>query len=622
MKVNENALLKISAVVCFSLISLALILIERNPSRGYELSIYTAPSPLIWVLLAGAIVGGVTIVVHQVFKKDKEGGNWWRIGLLLILLSSLIIVLLPALKGYAFSDRGDQLNHVGMARDILQSGSFSDNIYPITHSLLAEFCLISNIPLTYAIDFVGPLFYLMFVMSIYLLSREILPRQAAILATVSSTVLFAYYYIEVFPMGFAFMTFPFILFLYFRWSRQRSPAFGILLISLIALMAYFHLAAAFVLGLVLLVMELCKLLLSRKFIAKRILGEFSRRSPLQISLGLPFIAFATVTLWAWNHFEIWQSTVLNIERWFHGELLKTNMWQRSSEAFGALQLEFGNQVELFIRLYGHILIYCVLCLFVAIMLVRNKTSLSSRAKRNTLLLSFVFLLIALVALLDYERPLTMLTPGRLLWLLVALSPPLVGLALYQISGVAHQGRKTAKSLHSKILRAKPMRGLLMALILTFCSLIGVFGVYGSPFTHLPNTQVTHMESDGYAWLLDHGNQGIKVVTVMTTLSTLHDAIYGARLTTDWEDEDFIDHFNYPSSEYYGESFETDKYQCLSKYSKLLYTELWPAARFTWEDFARLEEDPSVSRLYANGEMNVYYVRSWPSAGMGHPMGPQ
>lgn len=57
---------KIVVTICFILTSLSLILIERTPARGYEISIYSS-NPLIWMLLIASTGGAIFLLVYEAF---------------------------------------------------------------------------------------------------------------------------------------------------------------------------------------------------------------------------------------------------------------------------------------------------------------------------------------------------------------------------------------------------------------------------------------------------------------------------------------------------------------------------------------------------------------------------
>jgi len=615
MKNVENLILKMSSIVLFLFILAALVLIGRNPISGYELSVYEAISPLTWAFLITAIIGGIAITVHQAHKADGERGSWWKVGLSLILLSNLIIIMLPFLRGYVFSDYGDHLSHLGTINNIIQTGNLPAGlVYPITHNLISEFFLISNISTIDLMHTTSPIFYLLFVFSTYFLSKEILHQRAAILATVSSTVLFCYYYVEIFPMGFAFITFPIIFLLYFKAVKRDSISLRSLLIILVVLMAFFHPVASFMLTLALVVMELSRFLYNRMSITKSQPDASSPTLMQRISMSLPLISFIVLMLWVWNNFWVWESSVAGTFRWFHGELLQTPMMEQATEAFttliARLNLQFPDLLEFSVRLYGHIFIYLVLSLIAIFLLVRNRTSLSLTSRRSIFSYSCLFLVAVLIQLVDYVRPVTILSSGRIIYLVIALFPPLVGLALYQISGIEPKGVEATQNFRPRSGKSKFARGIVVISIITLCSLIGIFRVYNSPLIYLPNSGVTYMEVTGKSWLLNYANPEIQLTGVKApALHRFRDALLGLQAPYPKWDRYVDPHFNYEQYQGLGESFVTDRYLHLNECDKLCYTELWPeAGTFTWDDFARLERDSSVNKLYTNGETEIWYVR--------------
>jgi hypothetical protein len=622
MKADSNIAVKIVSTILFLLIITAIILIAQNPAEGYELSVYNAVPFLAWILLITAISGGIGIIVYQT-SRGKEEEKWWQVGLLLILLSNLVIVLLPYLRGYAFSDYGDHLSHLGSVKGILQAGSFSaDNVYPATHILISQLSSLLNISPERMMNFAGPLFYLLFVLFTYLLSREILPKPAAMLATAASTVLFCYYYIEVFPMGFAFMTFPLVLYLYLKYWKGKS-VFGIPLIILIVLMAFFHPVASLTLTIALLIMEASKPLFDRLYIGKRQRAHFSPSWIQQISLNPPLISFIILMLWIWQHYRVWDSTVLSVVSWFRAELLVKPMTERAKEAFETLGLGGIGQLELFIKMYGHHFIYLLLSLIAGIIIARKKLPLVNKDTMGIFLLYCFFMAAVALLLVDYVRPLTSLTSGRMIWLVTALFPPLVGLALFKIGGMEAKGNieSTKEPLH-EFSRGKPAKAVGVGLVIAICSLIGIFSIYPSPFTLRPNPAVSYAHMAGENWLLEQGDPSVKAVGLGTgPLYRFADALWGTQERNypheDIEDmsEGVGDHFSYDQYETLGESFAGDRYMMSrQEFIEIVYTDLYPQiGRFTEDDFAKLEGDFSVDKLYNNGELQVWYVRGQASA---------
>ncbi len=616
---NANTALKAISVVFFLFILAAVILIAQNPATGYEQSIYSATSPLIWALLIIAIAGGTGIVVYQAAEGGTEKGYWWQIGLLLILLGSLIIILLPTLRGYAFIGRGDHLVYLGQVQDIVQTGSIiPGDIHPVAATMISEFCIILNISPADIMPFFGPLFYLLFVVFTFLLCQEILPKTAAILATAASCTVIAGSYIHVFAMGMAFITFPLVFYLYFKYQKRRSFSCAILVVGLIILMTFFHPLPSLILTIALLIMELSKFLYGKWYTGG---NNYASPSPAwwqRMSLMLPAISLFANMLWIWNHWAIWEYRVSTVAGWFYGIFFQVPVTQTALESFTALGLGPLAVLDVFIRLYGHIFVYAVLSLIAVLIVIRNRTaSTEDKDRRGLFLYSCFFLFAAVLCLIDYVKPLTTLSSGRAIYLIVVLFPPLVGLTLYRIIRKSSRNRRLTEKSHV----SKLAWSLAVGVLIVGCFLIGILGTYRSPLIHQPTLHVTHMELAGMNWLVQQGDPELGVTGPKYTpkprafACALGGFSWGWQATNypKWGGIDAADHFNYTRYQTLGESSAADSYMPLGDYITKLYTELWKPEKypgmpeFNQEDFTRLKSDPSLDLLYTNGDINIWYV---------------
>lgn len=599
--------LKIISIVLFSFISIAIILIAKNTVTRYELSIYTSMPSSFWILLTTIIMGGIGIVIYQI--KEKNG---WQIGLLLVLLGNLIIVLLPYLRGYIFPCSGDHLTHLGYVKDILQTGKFSlSNVYPVTHILIAQLSFIFDISPEIIINFAGPLFYLLLILFIYNLSNEIFVKPVSILATITSTVLFSYYYNQVFPMGFAFITFSLVFHLYYKYLKIRKVSLGILLIIMVVLLAFFHPVASFLLTVALLMMEFSKLLANKFYIKEGI--NIAASWTQQISLALPLISFIVLMLWVWKNYSVWNSSVRSVVSWFRLELLVKPMTEIAAESFDKLGLGIWGILELFVRIYGHYFIYTLLSTTAIIMLVRRKLKLTNINLYIIALYSLWFCVVTFVCFIDFVKPLTTLSSGRIMHLMPVLFPPLVGLTLYEILESKHDKGGSTSDLQWRLRNNSSWRSAVVWLIISFCSIIGIFALYPSPYIYQAYWGVDYAEFMGGRWLVEEGNPNSKALSLGTApLYRYAHALLGTlRKNYPQQDEKEVvpDHFNYGQYATLGESFKGNRYMMSrEKFIEIVYTELWDKlGRFNRNDFARLELDPSVDKLYSNEEMEVWYI---------------
>jgi hypothetical protein len=586
--------------------------IAQNPIERYEPCIYSAIPDIIWILLLLPILGGIVIVVSQAAVSDENGKRyWWQIGLLMILMSNLVVVLLPYLRGYMFACTGDHLSHIGYVIDILQTGTkTSTNVYPITHIITSQLSSISGIPVYTMINFIGPLFYLSFVLFSYLLSREILPKTASIFASLASTILYCYYYNQVFPLGFGFIIIILFLYIYFKHCICVSSNVAIILIISGILIVFFHPVTAFLLIIALLVMESGKPIFDRVCHTGR--GETS-----PISLILPLLLFAAFLLWIWEHFWVWRCSVKSLTAWLHTEFLVEPMTEKATEAFDLLGLDILGQLELFIKMFGHYFIYVGLSLIAIIAIAKRCLSSSNRNCRELFLYSIFFLPVMGLWITDYVKPLTTLSSGRIIFLVTALFPPLVGLALYKIGGMEQKGIQKDKVDDSSSYMCKNLRSLIIILIITVCFTIGTFSLYPSPLTLRTNWAVSYGMEGGQEWLLEKGDSGVTVLSLGYTPTYRYaHALWGYGISeekaypVEKRHEKVPDHFNYHLGyAMFSESFDGDRYQITREdYILYLFTELYTEmARYSKEDFSRLNIDPSVHKLYTNNESQVYYV---------------
>jgi len=253
---KNNKVLKIISSLCFILIILALTLINNEPTEGYEISIYTAVSPLVWVFLICSIVGGISITVGQTFPKESTQSNWWLVGFVIIMANYIIIFLLPILKGYAFYGTGDPLAHVGYIKDICQTGYINrDNFYPAAHIIVAITTIISDVPYLAIIKFFPAVFSFLYFLFIFFLCKDLMRVEKKVAITVVSCYipLILGYHTLFTPNGLALLLLPLILHLYFSKTTEKSFEYTILLVLFLLALPFFHILVAFFLTFVFIV---------------------------------------------------------------------------------------------------------------------------------------------------------------------------------------------------------------------------------------------------------------------------------------------------------------------------------------------------------------------------------
>lgn len=128
--VGDSRVRRVLLLLGFVALAGAIRLAHASPADGYELSLYRATPPSVWLLLAFSAAVSFTVVAYSV------EGPAWPLAALLGGLVVLTVVGLPLIRGYHFYGLADALNHLGFARKIASGHrSFSSYIYPGAHTI-------------------------------------------------------------------------------------------------------------------------------------------------------------------------------------------------------------------------------------------------------------------------------------------------------------------------------------------------------------------------------------------------------------------------------------------------------------------------------------------------------
>ncbi|RXG33521.1 hypothetical protein [Methanohalophilus sp. WG1-DM] len=605
---NKSLFLKVHLILCFLLLSFLYVQITSKSVPGYEFSIYlTDISPFFWVFFSILIISGLFIIVSSIVGIKEN--NWWKYGILLIVLSNLLVILIYFLRGYPFPAGGDHLTHVGIVKDILHNNTIPINlIYPTIHILITEIILMLNTSTSTICYFIGPIFYLLFILYTYLLSKYLLPFSAAVLATTASTILYCYYYIQIFPMGSAFITFPLIFYLYFKRLNGNFININICLLICLYSMVFFHPVSSFVLIISMLIMEFGQKIISIDADNSFRISTFNKPS-YKISVIPSLILTISLILWIWTNYSVWNQTVSSVFSWFGNELLVEPMIGKAQEGFDKLGFSSLEIFFLFIKKFGHIFIYFALSIFAICIFFYNKISIGKKEKYSYLASYIIFfLMISVIWITDYVKPLTTLSSGRMIWIMTSLLPPLVGLAIYYFLHI-----NKIHSLHifqNQDIKNK-YRSYIVIFIFAICLLIGVFSIHPSPFVVASSSELSEGMIDGPIWLMNNGNLNINVTGAGNPeFRRVSSAIYGNnyRHFPSWEGN-VLDHFGYGANNSIGQTLNGERYLILRPdYLLQLYRDLFPTInRYTENDFDKLNSDSSACLIYDNNDTIIFHT---------------
>ena len=576
---------KISAILSFVFITLALVLIEQHsPATGYELSLYDSLPAATWIFLVAAIVLGTGIIVSAAFSENKS--NYWLLGFMVLIMCNFIVLSLHFIRGYHFLTISDPLAHLGTTSEILSSGTIGENYYPITHIMGAVMVEMSAIDLITVMKFVPVVFTLMSMLFIYLLASAVSANRghALLSAAAGTTLLYSYYHISTYPQALSLLTFPVVFYLYFKAAGIPSTAFKALFIILLFLFPFFHPAPEIVLIFCLVGGEIGRYVWKKRAIVQEKSGFSDRISsnPALISTIIFFTWFSSFTVFG----TLMRGRFLE---WFEGNVDKV---PRFNELDVISKLEPVDQVLLALKMYGGQFIYLFLSGIAVIFVLKHYMGRRQESK-NLFNLSVLLLISGPVYVIIF-MVLGLTTIGRLfganteLWVI----PVLSGFALYEV--------------FSRLQVPRSIGVVFVTFILVSASVLGIFTIYRSPWIYQPNMQITQMDMGGLAWSNGH---------------VIPDTKFGyLGWPTGYNPIILPAHFGHPEYGTFGESLEqdmtfimTERFRQAADDPTLSQSSVVPiglsAQGFDTEDIERLEQDSSVDRWYVNGDFELLYVEA-------------
>ena len=390
---------------------------------------------------------------------------------------------------------------------------------------------------------------------------------------------------------------PFLLYAFYLVLTKRSKAFTGLLVLLMLLFPYVHPEMVSVMFLIFLSFALSK------YLSKYTL-TFKSEIKKPVS-GFLLMTAAAVFIW-YSSFSV----LVYISR---GDILSLkSLVAPPVQGYATLasrsQLTTTELLGLLIKLYGAYLVYIILVVLIISFAVK-KILIHKKVEHNQVFLGLLIMFLGFMTILSLFLH-VVLDYTRVLLHLLIISTILIGIFF------AYQMKE--KSLHKNRLFF-----LAILVTLTISTATSIFSLYPSPITDTYNQQVTYNEVYGANWLVKNGSRAIESIDTFYIFGRFVHVIEGLDYSNK-EDRMYAealyqperttpDHFNYQYNKTLGESYFNDTYLLTNKLMKSFYFELWPnIAKFTQEDFVHLNNDPSVSKIYHNGEFETYYIQGFHS----------
>ena len=631
---KDSKLIKILAIICIIIWIIALFVTWNTPTNRYESNIYTSTPIIFWIANILSLLSGIGIIIHQIsYQGDKEGlvtfhlptnieplenpkvmilqkkhrSDLWIIGLVLVFFTFISIISLWIIRGYTFNGAGDSLSHLGWIRNIINSGHIeSSNFYPITHIYLAQLSEISNISPIALINYMPIIFSICNILFVYCLAKAVLPNvEQALLAILVWMAFLSGFWIQLTPYVFASYYLPLAIFIYIKCMYTEQIQWKIIAIILTFLFPLFHPLVGFVWTGFILVMWLYNVLINNEH-------SLVVRNNSIYAFCLFALSLIWVIVWT-SSFPIWKLMVTDV---------LANLTTRQQSYFSAIigdvtyASKYYDVLPVFIKTYIGQIVIIMLAAFSLIQIWRLRISKTKIRKLVPLFLLMPMLIIA-IAFLYIENP--GFGPNRLLLFFILLCSIFAGYLLYEIIKI-NNNRDYGRS--RLVTQFQYFKISTLSILLSCLFITGVLQLYPSRYTLQLNLQITRTEFAGVNWFVQNRNISIEHTSFTVDIYRWASAIltpteyikegyryYGAQTPTDLQ---IPWHFGYDKRQSLGQVYNNDIYMVLSSRDRLAYQETWPeivTIRLQNKDFAQVEEDTSISKLYSDGGLDVYYIQS-------------
>lgn len=582
---NESLLNKLSmSGLILTFISITIFLMYFNVSN-YEISVYGSYPIYFWVFLILIELIGIQILIIELINNKKT--NHSIIGILLIYFVNLLILLVP-LK-YYFYGMDDSISHAGYIKDILISGNSGiSDFYPLSHIWVVIVSIISNLSYLKIILLAVPLFYSVYIIGIFLLSKKITTdeNKRNFILIFSTIFPVGIYTSQFYPIGLGIFCIPLILYLFLKKDKIQYSFLFVLIcffaVFLHPLISVFLILALATYG--------ASSFLYLKF-NKIESGKF------RFSYITNSILLLIVTLIAWmGSFWIFGAKIQSLVYWITGEAQNSYI-QSYGQAVAKTHFSIFETIYLATKIYGPFFIYFALFIIAFIYIIHKlvKNKKVSKEQIFFLLLTIIFGVIAVFFLVTGFNLAS--NPVRIFAMLSITSSILSALVYYEIVA----------------LRPKRIKFLiiqLLSLILVFSMILGIFNIHPSPITNYPSSDVSKAEYTGGEWLVTKSNLTNKIFPVSSEFADrMRDGTLGFEMGSKGSVGHPPSHFGYENYSSINSSMNQSSLIAVTAYDKAYYGKIWTTqGSFNLNDFNKLKDDYNCNYIYTDGEFQVWYVK--------------
>ncbi|MFW5895262.1 MAG: hypothetical protein ACOCT9_00810, partial [archaeon] len=396
------------------------------------------------------------------------------------------------------------------------------------------------------------------------------------------------------PMSSALLFSPLVFYLFFK-AMEKENKQRLILLLVIILIAYpfFHPAANLII--IISIFLICFIsYFINNFFPESLFNDISSHKKTDYNHSFKLLM---IMLFTWIpyvlHFEKFQKNIALIFRILLTGHSPSVQIQEIGEGINKLNLTSLDFFKLLFLERGISIIIIILTLSSFIMLIRKSRRKYSKKLFILIIISFFMAGLYSAEIFGILTFLTAVATRRFFRFFLILAPIIVVPSLFLI------------------INYRKIRSMFVILLLLIATL-GIQTAFTSPITYRPNPQVTRMEIRGAEWHVTHKDMNYSETRIMTPFYRFEEVTVGSSLAGERalnRPKIVPDHFNYSNYEQLYQSYNQRTYMFISEYDKTIYDTVWQEVdRFDKSDFYKVENDPSVNKVYNNGECNIWIIK--------------
>lgn len=582
----------ISSIDSFLIFLILAIIAGTEPSSGYEISIYDVYPWYFWLIISILLASPlISIILENITGQTQF--SYLNLTTFYALLSIIVLLSLPAFRGYPFYGAGDIYSHLGMINDISFTGHFGiNNPYPGIHIWIDILAIIlSRSPETISL-YITQILFTLYIASIFLLSRALKCSHIECLSITSFAILPAFgSWLAgggIMPSTDTFLLIPLVLFCVIkaRLADHKFP-YSVLSVLLLILFPFLHVESTMFLFVALIVLS---------FIFK-IYGIKSDAYTSATILLVGCLAWFSSTL-------VFSGSIRTVyEAFIVGLVPATPPLQEVINK--GFRIEIVDAINAIIGIYGPAIVYLgiggSISVFKLIKFISKKIVSLRDIFLSALLLAYAFLNFVFL----FKGTAIGFHIFRQIKYSLMISTFIIG--LFFTGQLISKNRRIA--CHS-----------FLFLFIIAISILMVYSIYPSSSTYTINYQPTVSDTAGMKFFFDYRNNTFLIIE---PISRAYQGRWSGKLNikdksalrTGYEGEDIRppSHFGYDHHDHahLGDFYNYSRYLLIYPPCEIYYPTLYPKYPEFWEyspeDFKSLNRDPTLNMIYSNDALKIILV---------------